>query len=339
MDQSVFLGFLLAIALGALIGTEREMPWSSSQGNGTAGFGGIRSYAILCLIGAVCTWMDIVIRVDFWKYAGFIISAIFVIVGYGYSSFARDRMGVTSEYAALVTYLIGIIIMSGYRTAAVILSILLLILLSSKEYIASWRDRFSREELGNTLKFAVISLVVLPLLPNQRYSILEMVDGLVGSDLGWTHPILWMHFFNPFSVWFFVVIMVGVEYVGYILSKVLGDKGGIITSGAVGGLISSTATTAAMTNKSKSHPGNRYAYASATLIASCIMFVRVIIISGFYSPTILQTIITPAAVMFMTLVGSAYYYYYLSKRERIVKTEEKAVYQSPFQIVPALQFA
>jgi uncharacterized membrane protein (DUF4010 family) len=224
MDQSVFLGFILAIALGALIGTEREMPWSGTKIGGAAGFGGIRSYALLCLLGAISTWMDIVLGVDFWKYVGFIISAVFVIVGYSYSSFAKDRMGVTSEYAALVTYLMGIIIMSGYRTVAVILSILLLILLSSKEYLSVWKQRFSREELGNTLKFAVISLVVLPLLPNQRYSILEMASGLLGSDLGWTHPVLTMHFFNPFSVWFFVVIMVGVEYIGYILSKVLGDK-------------------------------------------------------------------------------------------------------------------
>jgi uncharacterized membrane protein (DUF4010 family) len=176
MDQSVFLGFILAIALGALIGTEREMPWSGTKIGGAAGFGGIRSYALLCLLGAISTWMDIVLGVDFWKYVGFIISAVFVIVGYSYSSFAKDRMGVTSEYAALVTYLIGIIIMSGYNTVAVILAILLLILLSSKEYLSVWKEKFSREELGNTLKFAVISLVVLPLLPNQRYSILEMAN-------------------------------------------------------------------------------------------------------------------------------------------------------------------
>ncbi len=224
-------------------------------------------------------------------------------------------------------------------TFAVMIAIGFLMLLSSKDSLNSLKEKFSREELGNSLKFAVISLVVLPLLPDQRFSILEMISNLTGVSLAWTHPILTMHFFNPFSVWFFVVIMVGVEYVGYTLSKVLGDKGGIIASGAVGGLISSTATTAAMTNKSNAHPGNRYAYASATLIASCIMFVRVIIISGFYSPTILDTIIIPASVMFVTLVGSAYYFYHLSKRERIVRTEEKTTYQSPFQIVPALQFA
>jgi uncharacterized membrane protein (DUF4010 family) len=69
------------------------------------------------------------------------------------------------------------------------------------------------------------------------------------------------------------------------------------------------------------------------------MFVRVIIISAFYSPAILDTILIPASVMFVTLVGSAYYCYSLSKQERIVKIEEKTTYKSPFQIVPALQFA
>ena len=108
-----------------------------------------------------------------------------------------------------------------------------------------------------------------------------------------------MRFFNPFSVWFFVVIMAGVEYIGYILSKVLGNRGGLVLSGAIGGLISSTATTAAMTHKSVENPENRYAYIAATLIASTIMCIRVIILSAFYSPAILGVVIIPASCMLL----------------------------------------
>jgi uncharacterized membrane protein (DUF4010 family) len=122
-------------------------------------------------------------------------------------------MGVTSEYAALITYIVGVIIMLGYAIIGVVLAIFLLILLTSKEYLARVREKFSREELGNSLKFAVISLVVLPLLPDMKFSILEILNTFANGHFAWTHPILTMKFFNPFGVWLFVVIMAGVEYV------------------------------------------------------------------------------------------------------------------------------
>ncbi len=247
-------------------------------------------------------------------------------------------MGVTSEFAALLTYFIGVIVMDNYHIVAVILSIFMLILLSSKEFFSRMQERFSRVELGHSLKFSVISIVTLTLLPDQKYSLLEMANWF-GLGATWADPIITMPFFNPYSIWFFVVIMTGVEYVGYILSKVLGKNGGIVASGAVGGMISSTATTAAMTRKSQDHPSNRHVYATATLIASCIMFIRVLIISGYYSPAILSTILLPASIMLISLSGSAYYNYLQSKKERVVQTEEKDTYESPFRILPALQFA
>jgi uncharacterized membrane protein (DUF4010 family) len=309
MDQILFWNFILAAALGALIGIEREMPRTLSTHREASEFGGIRSYALLALLGGIATWLDISSGTDLWKISGLILSASFVLISYAYSAFRQDHIGVTSEYAALVTYLIGVIVMSGYRTIAVIVAILVLTLLSSKQYLNEFRDRFSRTELGDALKFAVIALVILPLLPNERFSLLQILQFFGGSGVSFSSDIISMRFFNPFGIWFFVVIMAGVEYVGYILSKVLGNRGGVIASGAIGGMISSTATTAAMTNKSKSHPEHRYAYIAATLIASTIMCIRVIAISGFYSITLLSVVIVPALCMLAGLVGTAIYFY------------------------------
>lgn len=238
-----------------------------------------------------------------------------------------------------MTYFLGVIIMSGYTIFGVILTILMLILLSSKDSLQNWRDRFSRRELGDTLKFAVIALVVLPLLPDAKFSLVDILSYITPEGLQLSHPILTLKFFNPYSVWFFVVIMTGVQYTGYILSRVIGDRGGIVASGAVGGMISSTATTAAMTQKSNLHPNNRNAYAAATLASSCIMFIRVVLISAFFNPLLVPIIIVPAIVMFLTLSGSGYYFYLQSKKDRLIKTTEVEEYESPFQIVPALQFA
>ena len=89
----------------------------------------------------------------------------------------------------------------------------------------------------------------------------------------------------------------------------LGNRGGVIASGAIGGMISSTATTAAMTNKSKQHPEHRNAYIVATLIASTIMCIRVIAITGFYSTKMLEVVTIPALCIFTGLIGTAYYFY------------------------------
>ena len=69
------------------------------------------------------------------------------------------------------------------------------------------------------------------------------------------------------------------------------------------------------------------------------MFIRVILISAVVNPALLNTIIFPASAMFVTLTGSTYYYYYLSRKDRLIKTSENDEYESPFQIMPALQFA
>lgn len=70
----------------------------------------------------------------------------------------------------------------------------------------------------------MIALVILPLLPNAKYSLLNMGNWLASGSLSWDHPILTAPFFNPYSIWFFVVVMAGVEYAGFLLGKALGDK-------------------------------------------------------------------------------------------------------------------
>lgn len=341
MEPSVFIGFLLALALGGLIGAERELPWSGSKPGGATGFGGIRTYASIAFFGAIAAWIDIQLVTKFWTLFGAILSGIFILMSFAYSSFEKNKMGATSEYAGLITYFIGVVAMMGQYTTAVILSILLLLLLSAKEFFTKLKSRFSREELGDSLKFAVIALVILPLLPDDKYSFLDMANWFASGNLSWVHPVLTAKFFNPYGIWFFVVVMAGVEYAGFLLGKALGDKWGILASWAVGGLISSTATTVAMTRKSTEHPEHRNSYATATLLASCIMFIRVIVVAAYIYPSILDSILLPGTMMFLGLAGVTVYHLMNAWKEKIpaVKSEKEGNYESPFQLVPALQFA
>ncbi len=341
MDASIFIGVVLAIALWWLIGTERELPWAGSKIGWATWFGGIRTYASIAFFWALCTWLDSYFNTKIWILLGAIISAVFILGSYMYASFHRDKMGATSEYAGLITYFIGIIAMLSEYATAVIFAILLLLLLSAKDYFARLKSRLSRQEFWDSLKFWVIALVILPLLPDMKYSILDIINWFASGGFDWTHPILLAKFFNPYSIWMFVVVMAGVEYTGFLLGKALGDKGWILASGAVGGLISSTATTVALTRKSKEHPAHRNSYVVATLLASCIMFIRVVLVAGYIYPNILGSILIPGGVMFLGLTGMMTYYFIWTRGEKVPveEAEKRWTYESPFQLLPALQFA
>ncbi len=131
-------------------------------------------------------------------------------------------MGITSEYAGMFVYFNGVLAMSGMYTLSISLAILLLLILSSKDYLARVRKHIDREELMNTVKFAIIALVILPLLPNMSFSFADIIGALGYDSVShWTLPVLTMKFFNPYSLWKFVVIMSAVDFIGYILSKVI----------------------------------------------------------------------------------------------------------------------
>lgn len=152
---------------------------------------------------------------------------LFILLSYIYSAFHHDLFGVTSELAALVTFLLGAIVMVGEMQVAIFIAILLTIMLAYKSKIAPWIDKIGSTEVTNTLKFAVIALIILPLLPDYKYSLRDIMVFLPEGRFV-TNP-----FFNPYSIWQFVVVMSGVSYVGYILSKIYGASKGIIFSGVI----------------------------------------------------------------------------------------------------------
>jgi len=132
---------------------------------------------------------------------------LFILLSYIYSAFHHDLFGVTSELAALVTFLLGAIVMAGEIQIAIFIGILLTIMLAYKSRIAPIIDKIGGVEITNTLKFAVIALIILPLLPDQRYAIQDVMVFLPEGRF------VSVPFFNPYSIWQFVVVMSGVSYI------------------------------------------------------------------------------------------------------------------------------
>lgn len=297
--MDIIIRLMEAAALGALIGLEREVVSNriiSDFKNPQVIFGGLRSYTLMALLGAVSVFLgDVLGDVALILIFTGTILFLFILFSYVYSAFKQHQFGVTSEFAAVTVFLLGALVMLGEVQVAIFLGILVAVMLNYKARVAPLIDKIGEEEISTTLKFAVISLIVLPLLPDQKYALYDMFVFLPQNSLS-TAP-----FFNPYSIWFFVVIMSAVSYVGYVLTKALGAGRGIILSGALGGLVSSTAVTSAMAEKSREQEkAFLYPTVIATIAACSIMLFRVLGIVMLFNPLLLGTLLFPILAMIAT---------------------------------------
>jgi len=148
-----------------------------------------------------------------------------------------------------------------------------------------------------------------------------------------------MKFFNPYSIWFFVVIISAVWYVGYILSKFFWKSSSVILSSLVGWLVSSTAVTATMSEQSKKDPANPFIYVMGVLLANSVMLIRVVIIVLLFNINLISSIWLPSLLMLFAFILFILFSYFKSKdlvKSTHISSEDKM--KSPFSITPALKF-
>lgn len=372
LEFDVISLFLLAFVIGGMIGLERGIE-NKKHIKTMDSFWEIRTFSLISFFGAFVGYLSITLDNMTVLMMGLGIFSLFVLIYYFYGVFQKEQIGMTTEITGIITFLLWASVMLGHGYLALVLSILITFLLSSKQLIAEFDQHISREELSNTIKFAIISLVILPLLPTEKFSLQDILAwGGVHIDFqSWDYYIaittdkilefkyiFIVDFLSLYKIWFFVVLMSGISYVGYILSKFIGSKGSILASGAVGGLVSSTAVTASMTENSKRDTKNRDMYVVSTLLASTIMFIRVIVIVLLFNQNLLGKIFFPAFFMFVFMGGYIYFFY---KRAQALwesevgksstsvtievtkgkkwKKKDPEKFESPFQIMPALKFA
>lgn len=327
--------------LGAFVWLEREIPRKSfTSRQNKDHFWGLRSFALIAMIWATATWLDAGFWWQIFTILGFVATFFFILVIHTYTAFKNGDLWVTTELAAVFVYFIGILTMLWNVKFALVLTVVLTLIMSAKEYMERVKTNISRQEVITTLKFAVVAFVVLPLLPDEKFSFATLFTsfGMQEAKL-WSNTIWQMKFFNPYSVWFFVVMMSSIGYVWYILSRLMGKGKSVILSSAIGWLVSSTAVTAAMSEQSKWDSSNSSLYVVGTLLANCIMFLRVVFIVLLFNINLLPIFLIPALIMFFALSLATFYFFWLSRNEKPKKQvdiEEKV--KSPFSILPALKF-
>lgn len=209
--QTDALGFALAVAIGLLVGRTREGEPEQAPRPG------FRDFIIIALLGGVCARLEIVALSVALAMAT---TAVLLIMRWQ----QPERTGLTTELSALLTFALGYLCLTPLRPLAAALGIILASLLVAKEELHEFALKtISQREFGDTLKFLALIFVIYPLLPSGGFGPFD--------------------FFEPRKIWLFVILVSGVSYVGYFLTKFLDAKKGMAFTAVVGGLASTTAYT------------------------------------------------------------------------------------------------
>ena len=314
INSELFLRFGSAILIGILIGLQREHAYGSRDQSGL--FAGARTYALMALFGASGAMLADILATAWVFIAVVFLLGVLVGVAYFITASERDEIGLTSEVAAMLTILIGGICYYHSIEFAVALGVVTTVLLAVKWELRRLIKVITREDVFATLQFAVITAIILPILPNQTYG---------------PPPI---NVLNPYQIWEMVVFISGINFLGYILIKIVGPRRGLGLSGVLGGLASSTATTMSFSQRSKIQLELEKPFAVAIITAWVIMFVRIVIEVAVVNHLLLPLIWPAMAAMGGAgLIYAVYLYYSQSAMD-----EEEMVITNPFELGPAVKF-
>lgn len=312
---------LYAFAVGAIVGLEREHAVTSVEGERPPGAAaplptgvlGLRSFALLSMLGWLAAYLS--------GGVAWLFPAMLLVVGVLLATWhARGSdSGLSTEIAAVTTFCLGYLVRED-RLLAVVLSLLTTMLLVAKPWTRAFVLRLRRVEITGTLQLLLLAAVVLPLLPT------EAVDP-------WgTLP--------PRKVGVFVMLVAAISYVGYVLTRVMGARRSAGLTGAVGGLASSTAVTAAMAADARRDPQMVIPGQLATFLANTVMCARVVVVTSLVARDVAVDIARPMAVMALGLLAGAAWKWAMLRRDRSAPESFANVPQlgNPFALLPALKW-
>jgi len=314
-DRFELLGrFGTAVALGLLVGLERE--WAKS-GAGPL-FAGIRTFPSIAILGCASAMVSERFGVTWFFGAGFLGFALLVAVSH-FATSSLPSHGTTTEITSLLVFVLGGMAFWGEVLLATVLTVTTVLILSLKEPLHNLARRLESQDVYATLKFAIISVVIMPLLPRSLPVVPEL-------------PLLAV--LNPWKIWMIVVFVSGIGLLGYVSAKLMGAKRGIAFTGVLGGIASSTAVAASMAQRSREAEELSPQFALAVVLASTMMFPRTIVEVMVVSPKLGIGIALPllGAALF-GILASAYLWVRGKKT-----TVEGVKIQNPFSLIPAIKF-
>lgn len=308
---------VVALLLGGFIGLRREIDHHQQR---KPSFMGFRTMALIAMLGTVSTFFPDLVYLPAVAFGGLM---VLVAIAYAHGNFKMNLIGMTSEMVALIMFWIGVLVGYEQQIIAIILAIIVGSLNAFKEELHRFAGTFSPQEWSGALQLLAVSAAVLPFLPRTTIDPWEV--------------------FVPFNIWFLVVLISGVGFLGYFLTKYFGLKGGIPLTAFLGSIVSSTAVTTAMAAQSKTLKLTGI-FTVGVMIAHATMNLRVAAEIWLWGQGVLgHKILMVPLVMSLVATAVALYFWWLTSKnhnfaKRGTKISSQVELKSPFEIGPALKF-
>ncbi|MEO8500702.1 MAG: MgtC/SapB family protein [Vicinamibacteria bacterium] len=304
--------FGTALGLGLLLGFERQRKQKPNEEE----FAGARTFALVSLLGAAAAHLQLTLQLSWFLPVAFLAVAALTVASFVITS-QKGNVGATTEVSALLTFAFGALCATGEEGLATALAVCTLLLLSMKAWSIETAQHIESEDIKAVLKFSIITVIVLPLLPNQAYG---------------PEP---MNVLNPYKVWLMVVLISGLNFASYVLVKVLGQEHGIPLTGILGGLVSSTAVTLGFSQRSRREPQMSSSLALGILMAWTVMFFRVLIAVAVINAGLARRLAVGVGILAtVSLLSCAFLYTRRASGERgMVKSGS-----NPFELGEAVKF-
>ena len=321
-NEAPWLELALALAIGALVGIEREQRKRSGQRGS-----GLRTFVLVSEAGAIAAWLSGSSATP-WIFlgTGALVTAI-VVTGYWLDARRDpDEIGKTTEIGVLVVFLLGGAVVLGKKEIAVALAIATAAILAFKEPLHGFVDKIGREELKAAIKLLIATFIVLPVLPNRTIDPFGAI--------------------NPHSLWWLVILISGLSFAGYLVTKWIGSKRGLLVTGLAGGMVSSTATTVSLARKSGDRADTKQAdagakeaeaVAAAILAAWTIMPIRIAVVLGIVALPLVARLALPLGILAAVSAGFALFHLLRSPKSSTVGADLQL--QNPFRLTSSIQFA
>jgi uncharacterized membrane protein (DUF4010 family) len=312
-DQRHFFLLGVALAIGLLIGVERG--WKEREVREGRRIAGVRTYGLMGLLGGSMALIAerlgvLSLALAFVGLAG-VLTAAYVV-----NLERDDDAGITSLVAGLLTFAFGALAALGEVALAAASAVVTTLLLGLKPVLHRWVSALEGKELRAGLKLLLISVVLLPILPDRGYGPWQAL--------------------NPYEIWWMVVLIAGISFAGYFAIKLAGARKGAVLAGLWGGFASSTALTLHFSRIARHGPDATPVLATGILLACGTMYPRVLLIAGLINPQVLKLLWVPAAVMAAPVYGTALYYWSSTAgSEHDTKT---APVENPLELKAALSF-
>jgi uncharacterized membrane protein (DUF4010 family) len=316
LDPALVWNLTAALIVGALVGTERER---SKALAGNVGIGGVRTFILFAMAGAVGSWLAQVLGSP-WLFVA-TVAAVAALTLAGYVVQARvkpNAIGLTTEAAALGVCLLGGACTAGHAPVALALGIAVSAVLAYKEPMHGLVARLGPDDVSAGVKLLAATFIVLPLLPK------EAIDpwGAI----------------KPQSLWLLVVLIAALSLVGYVATRALGTERGTTLTGITGGLVSSTAITLAFARRSRDENGSTDDELGAgLLIAWTVMGLRIVFLAGFVHAPLVAPLLLPFGAMTAVTLGAVALLLRRTRHQQATPAGPIAL-KNPFSLTSAVKF-